>query len=162
MPIRIAKADDLPIINTIYSQAIADKLTADTVPLSMEERVKWLEAHDSSTHPVFVYEVNNRVIAWLSFSSYRPGRQALKKTAEISYYIHNDFRKKGVGTALIQFALQQATCYGFKNLLAIVLERNTGSIRLLEKCGFEKWGYLPQVADFDGNICGHLYFGMNL
>ena len=162
MPIRIAKGDDLSIINTIYCQAIVDKLTADTVPLSMEERVKWFEAHDSGIYPVFVYEVNNQVIAWLSFSSYRPGRQALKKTAEISYYIHNYFRKRGIGTALIQFALQQAAYYGFKNLLAIVLERNTGSIRLLEKCGFEKWGYLPRVADFDGDLCGHLYFGMNL
>ena len=109
-----------------------------------------------------MYEKDNHVIAWLSFSKYRPGRGAFKKTAEISYYIHNHFRQQGIGTALVQFARQHAIQYGFKNLLAMVLEWNTGSIRLLKKNGFEQWGYLPSVADFDGVTCGHLYFGINL
>jgi L-amino acid N-acyltransferase YncA len=45
-----------------------------------------------------------------------------------------------------------ATCLALqiKHLFAIVLEDNQASIRLLEKMGFEKWGYLPRVADFDG------------
>lgn len=162
MHIRIATPGDLGQINTIYNQAIEEKLTADTVPLSMAERVKWLEAHDSRTYPVFVCEINNQVVAWLSFSKYRAGRKALQKTAEISYYINRSYRQRGIGTALIQFAMQQTAHYHFKNLLAIVLEWNTGSVRLLQKCGFEQWGYLPGVADLDGAICGHLYFGINL
>lgn len=162
MHLRIATADDLTQINTIYNQAVEEQLTADTVPLSEAAREQWFAAHDSCTYPVFVCEINGEVIGWLSFSKYRPGRAALQHTAEISYYIHRNYRQKGVGTALIQFAVQQAAHYGFKNLLAIVLEWNTGSIRLLQQCGFEQWGYLPKLADFNGAICGHLYFGINL
>jgi L-amino acid N-acyltransferase YncA len=162
MHIRLAKEDDLAAINTIYNQAIDEQLTADRSPISMEARAAWFIEHDSSTYPVFVYEINNQVVAWLSFSKYRPGREAFRKTAEISYYIHTYFRQQGIGTALVQFAKQQAIQYGFKNLLAMVLEWNTGSIRLLKKNGFEQWGYLPRIADFEGAICGHSYFGINL
>jgi L-amino acid N-acyltransferase YncA len=162
MHIRLPEENDLAAINTIYNQAIDERLTADMAPISMAARRTWFIEHDSKTYPVFVYEINNQVVAWLSFSKYRPGRGAFKKTAEISYYVHNHFRQLGIGTKLIQFAKQHAIQYGFKNLLAMVLEWNTGSIRLLKKNGFEQWGLLPRVADFEGAICGHLYFGINL
>jgi L-amino acid N-acyltransferase YncA len=162
MHIRLAITDDLEAINSIYNQAIDERLTADMAPISIAARETWLSEHDNSTHPVFVYEINNEVVAWLSFSKYRPGRGAFKNTAEISYYVHNHYRRSGIGTTLVQFARQQAIQYGFKNLVAMVLEWNTGSIHLLEKNGFEQWGFLPRIADFEGTVCGHLYFGINL
>src|SRR3954467_3847361 len=111
MHIRLAKADDLEAINSIYNQPIDERLTADMTPISMAARTTWFTEHDSSAYPVFVYEINNQVVAWLSFSKYRPGRGAFKKTAEISYYVHNHFRQQGIGTALVQFARQQAIQY---------------------------------------------------
>jgi phosphinothricin acetyltransferase len=30
---------------------------------------------------------------------------------------------------------------------------------MMESLGFDRWGHLPRVADFDGEECGHLYFG---
>ena len=162
MHIRLASVDDLEAINSIYNQAIDERLTADRTPLSVAARLKWFEEHGTDSYPVFVCEINSQVVAWLSFSAYRPGRGAFKKTAEISYYVHNHFRQAGIGTALVQFAMQQARKYGYKNLLAMVLEWNTGSIRLLKQNGFKQWGYLPGIADFDGTICGHLYFGISL
>jgi RimJ/RimL family protein N-acetyltransferase len=44
-------------------------------------------------------------------------------------------------------------------LLGILLERNTASRRLMEKCGFEVWGRLPDVALIDGELVSHLYYG---
>ena len=162
MHLRLANTNDLEAINNIYNQAIDEQLTADMEPISMASRAIWFSEHDSSTYPVFVYEINIEVVAWLSFSQYRLGRAAFKKTAEISYYVHNHYRQCGIGTALVQFAKHQSTQYSFKNLVAMLLEWNTGSIRLLAKNGFEQWGFLPQVADFNGVTCGHLYFGINL
>jgi phosphinothricin acetyltransferase len=43
-----------------------------------------------------------------------------------------------------------------------VLEGNQASLNLLEKMGFEQWGYLPRVADFDGREVGHLYYGRHM
>ncbi len=49
-----------------------------------------------------------------------------------------------------------------KTLFAILLEDNCASISLLEKFGFEAWGFMPKVADFDGREVGHLYYGLRL
>jgi len=42
-----------------------------------------------------------------------------------------------------------------KTLFAVVVESNMNSIRLLEKYGFEKWGYMPRIVEFDGIEYGH-------
>jgi L-amino acid N-acyltransferase YncA len=47
------------------------------------------------------------------------------------------------------------------HLPAIVLE-GKASLKLLRKRGFEQWGYLPRVADFDGKEVGHLYYGRHV
>lgn len=162
MQIRIAQPADAVPINIIYNEAIEERLTADTIPLSLAARAHWLKAHGSNSYPVFVIDVNSEVTGWLSFSAYREGRKAFQKTAEISYYIKRSYRRKGMGTTLVQFAIQQAPHYGFKHLIAMLLEWNTGSIRLLENNGFNQWGFMPQIADFEGTTCGHLYYGLSL
>ena len=49
-----------------------------------------------------------------------------------------------------------------KNLFAILIDSNQSSIRLLEKYGFEKWGHMPRVAEFDGIEVGQLYYGLRI
>jgi phosphinothricin acetyltransferase len=84
-----------------------------------------------------------------------PGRAALRFTAEISYYIATTRQRQGVGTALLEHALAACPALGIRHLFAIVLESNEASLKLLRKMGFEQWGYLPGVADFDGREVGH-------
>ena len=123
--IRIAVNSDLESINAIYNQAVLQKLTADTVEISTEKRKEWFKTHDPKLYPIFVYEIANKVVGWLSFSPYRYGRQALAATAEISYYIEKPFQQKGIGTELINFAKAASASYNFNNLFAIILELRT-------------------------------------
>jgi phosphinothricin acetyltransferase len=125
-------------------------------------RVSWFKEHRPDAYPIFVAHVDGQVAGWCSLSAYRPGRAALRFTAEISYYIATARHGQGLGTALIQHAL--AACPGLKirHLFAIVLEGNQRSIGLLQKMGFEQWGYLPRVADFDGIEVGHVYYGRHV
>lgn len=161
--IRKIEYKDLEAVNEIYNQAVAAKFqTADTEPVSMEERIKWFNEHNLVTYPVFVFEKEDKVIGWISLSSYRNGRKSLKYTAEVSYYIHKDWRRKGLGTMMMEHAIEEAKNYGFKTLFAILLEPNVGSIKLLEKFNYKLWGTLPAVADFDGLECDHLYYGLRI
>jgi L-amino acid N-acyltransferase YncA len=162
MPIRPAKAEDAAAINHIYNQAVEAKLTGDTMPISDDARRAWIEQHANSIYPVFIAEENNRIRGWLSFSAYRPGRQAMVHTAEISYYVNHEDHRSGTGTRLVEFAVSTAPQYRFANLLAIILDHNTASIRLLEKCGFHRWGLLPDIAVFDGVKRSHVYYGINI
>ena len=44
-------------------------------------------------------------------------------------------------------------------LFGILLERNTPSINLLKKCGFELWGRLPDAALIEGELVSQVYYG---
>lgn len=163
MIIRLAQLDDLPAIVEIYNQSVPSKQsTGDTEPQRVEDRAAWFQEHLPEKHPIFVAEVGGTVAGWCSLSAYRPGRAALRFTAEISYYIATEHHGQGLGTALIEHALAACPGRGIRHLFAIVLEGNRASIRLLQKLGFEQWGYLPRVANFDGNEVGHVYYGRHV
>jgi phosphinothricin acetyltransferase len=158
--IRIASATDLPAIVEIYNEAVEQRFaTADLRPVTVDERRAWFDDHEPSLYPIHVFERDQAVIGWCSFSSYRSGRDAVRGTAEISYYVGRGSQGRGVGSALVQHAVREAPRLAKRVLFGILLERNHASIRLLEKCGFELWGRLPDVALVDGELVSHLYYG---
>jgi len=163
MKIRIAREDDLDVINDIYNQYVGEPgFTAHTEKVGLEERKDWFNRHDDR-YPVFVsLNDKGRVSGWISLSPYRPGRKALKHTTEISYYLNRNERRKGIGSDLMTFVIAEAKKRGFRNLIAILLENNPSSIGLLEKFGFKKWGHLPKVADFNGVEIGQYYYGLRI
>src|SRR6267378_1499836 len=92
---RTAIRSDLPQIVEIYNSTIPSRITtADTEPVSVESRVHWFEEHTPDRRPLWVVEDAGRVAAWLSFSTFY-GRPAYAKTAELSVYVHEAFRKRG-------------------------------------------------------------------
>jgi len=160
---RYAIESDLPAIVEIYNQAIdLGSATADITPVTLESRKLWLQEHRADHYPVFVAINIDVVVGWCSLSAYRPGRMALRHTAEISYYVDQNARGVGVGSFLISQAIEQCPQLGIKTLFAIILDINGESTQILEKFGFRKWGHLPNVANFDGQECGHLYYGLRV
>ncbi len=160
MIIRLATFDDLPEIVGIYNEAVERRFaTADLKRITIDQRITWLHEHDPDTFPVYVFDVGGSVRGWCSLSAYRPGRAALIETAEISYYVRGDSQRQGIGSALVQHAIKQAPSLGKRIFFGILLERNDPSIRLMQRCGFELWGRLPDVAKFDGDLVSHLYYG---
>jgi len=122
-------------------------------------RLDWFNQHDGNQDPIYVCEDESKqILGYLSLSPYRD-RPALARTAEVSYYVDYGQHGMGIGSTLMQHALEDCARIGKKVLLAIVLEWNAPSIKLLEKFGFEKWGTLPEVAEFSGRLCGHVYYG---
>ncbi|BAH05538.1 hypothetical protein CKR_0487 [Clostridium kluyveri NBRC 12016] len=135
MSIRLAEYKDLEQMVKIYNQAIeTHRCTADMDTFSVEERISWFEEYQCLEYPLYVYEIDNKVVGYLHFTGYRKGRRAMRYTAEISYYIHNDYQGQGIGTKMMEFALEKS----------------------------KEWGYLPEVADFDGEVCSHLYYGLKI
>ena len=161
--VRKATENDLAALVKIYNQAIElGSATAHISPVTVESRKLWLQAHSADEYPVFVGVNLNTVVGWCSLSAYRPGRMALRHTAEISYYIDRDVQGKGVGSLLISHSIGQCPTLGIKTLFAIILDINEESAQILEKFGFSKWGHLPNIADFDGRECGHFYYGLRV
>lgn len=153
---------DLPALVLIYNQAIGAGQTADTVPLTVSERQPWLEAHQDSRYPLFVAVNNGTILGYATLSKYRGGRPALRSVVEVSYYIHRQYQRKGVGKALLAHSLDAARKLEFKHVFALLLDTNLPSIRLLERFDFVQWGHLPNIAEVNEIVCGQFFYGRQL
>ena len=106
MKIRDAVAADLPAIVEIYNSTIPSRVvSADTEPVSVEQRLAWFEEHEPSRRPIWVMEERGEVIGWLSLSDFFDARPAYHATAEIGVYVREDHRGKGIGRRLVEEAI---------------------------------------------------------
>ncbi|MFN7338365.1 MAG: GNAT family N-acetyltransferase, partial [bacterium] len=87
------------------------------------------------------------------------GRVAYQKTAEVSLYISPDYQGRGIGKLLVEYALNCCPKLGISNLICIIFAHNQASIRLFEKFGFQRWGYLPQIAALDDFLADVVILG---
>ncbi|MBD2101392.1 GNAT family N-acetyltransferase [Leptolyngbya sp. FACHB-261] len=146
MLIRDATEADLPAIVEIYNSAIPScTATADLEPISVESRLAWFREHTPNHRPVWVMDTDSSIAGWLSFQSFY-GRPAYRHTAEISIYVAPEYRRQGVGRQLLKHAIVRSADLDLNALLGLVFAHNHASLKLLEGFGFQRWGYLPQVA----------------
>ena len=150
MIIRDAAEADLPAIVEIYNESIRGRVSAAQLEeVSVEERRLWFHEHSADIYPLWVAEVDNRIAGWLSFHSYI-NRAGYRATAEVSVYVREEFRRHGVGKALLEKALAASTGLGVSALIGNIFAHNEASLRLFDRAGFARWGLLPQVARVDG------------
>ena len=147
---RDATLDDLPAIVAIYNSTVPSRLvTADLEPVSVESRLAGFHAHGPEKRPLWVVEDGDRIIAWLSFSDFY-GRPAYLRTAEVSIYLDEAARGKGLGKQLLAEALSAAPGLAINTILGFIFGHNEASLRLFRSFGFGEWGALPRVAVLDG------------
>ena len=147
---RIATLQDLPTIVEIYNSTIAGRIvTADLEPVSIEDRTPWFYAHNATRRPLWVMELDGTICGWISLQDFY-GRIAYAATAEVSIYLDESFRGRGLGKQAIQFVIEQCPSLHIETLLGFIFGHNTPSIQLFKHFGFEQWGFYPQIAELDG------------
>lgn len=155
MYIRDATEADLPAIVEIYNSAVPSHIaTADLEPISVESRIAWYQEHTPTRYPLWVMDCHKgsnstrRIAGWLSFQSFLV-RPAYHATAELSIYVSPGFQRCGIGQKLLVQAIKQSPQLKLKTLIALIFGHNQPSLQLFQKNGFQRWGYLPQIADMD-------------
>ena len=149
MIIRDAAEGDLSAIVEIYNAAIRSRIsTAQLDPVSVEERSPWFHEHSPESHPLWIAETEKQIVGWLSFHSFMP-RGAYRGTAEISVYVTEKCRRTGVGRALLEKAILHSPRLEIRALVGCIFGHNEPSLRLFERLGFERWGFLPRIAQVD-------------
>jgi L-amino acid N-acyltransferase YncA/predicted O-methyltransferase YrrM len=150
MIVRDAVEADLPAIVEIYNATVPTRIvTAELEPTTVEARLPWFREHSSERYPFWVAESEGRVIGWLDFKSFLP-RCAYRGTAEISVYVDEKFRRRGVGQRLLEQAIARARSLGITALVGLIFGHNEPSLKLFQRLGFERWGFFPGVAQLDG------------
>ena len=70
--------------------------------------------------------------------------------AEVSIYVAEKFRGRGIGKLLVLRLIAESEANGLWTLQSGVFPENTGSIRLHESCGFRQIGYREKIGQIDG------------
>jgi L-amino acid N-acyltransferase YncA len=150
MRIRDAVEADLPAIIDIYNVAVTTRIaTAQLEPVTLEERHDWLKEHSSDRHPFWVLEADGQVAGWLTIKPFLP-RCAYRGTVELSVYVDQKFRRRGIARSLLEEAIVRGPSLGISAMVGLIFGHNQPSLRLFERLGFERWGLLPRVAQLDG------------
>ncbi len=148
--IRDAVDVDLAAIVRIYNDAVATRMsTAQLDQVTVEERKNWIKDHSPNRHPFWVAEIDGEVAAWLTIKPFIP-RCAYSGTVELSVYVDQRFRRRGLARMLLEEAIARADSLGITAMVGLIFAHNEPSLKLFGQLGFEKWGLLPRVALLDG------------
>lgn len=129
----------------IYLQGIATKsATFQTQAPTWEE---WDQGHLPNLRYVVLW--NGQVVGWAALSRVS-GRCVYAGVTEVSLYVHEDFRAKGIGKLLLQHLIEESEQAGIWTLQSGIFPENAASIALHEKLGFRKVGYREKIGKLDG------------
>jgi len=124
LTIRDATEADLPSIIDIYNAAIATRIaTAQVESVAIEDCRDWLRQHPPDQYPFWVAEIDGQVGGWLSFKSFLP-RCAYRGTAELSVYVDEKFRRRGIARKLLEEAIRRAPALGVTAMVGLIFGHN--------------------------------------
>jgi phosphinothricin acetyltransferase len=78
------------------------------------------------------------------------GDQLIMQLPKLVSTLRQNTSVAGVGRQLLTQAIYHSPSIGLKTLLGFIFAHNQPSLQLFESLGFQRWGYLPQVAELDG------------
>ncbi len=147
MQIRPATEADIPEIQAIYAHHVLHGTgTFDEEPPSAEDMAArfrhvvdhgctWLVATDATG-----------ILGYAYFTQFRD-RSAYRYCVENSIYVREDVRGQGVGKALVQQLIDDATAQGMRQMIAVIGDsENVGSIGVHASLGFQRVGILKSAG----------------
>ena len=160
--IREATEADLPAIVDIYNQSIPGGWsTADTKPIAVADRVEWFRKFNTK-RPIWVAETDGKVVATAYLSSFYAGRPAYDATAEVSVYIATAYHRRGIGSFLKRWVMDQCPRLGVTTLLSMYFDHNEATKRINDGLGFETMGHLKEIAVVQGQKRGLVIAGLRI
>ena len=147
LQIRRAVINDVQNCLTIYNYEVEHGVaTLDLEPRTLEEWHEWYNAHSDEHHLIIVGTIDDVVVGYASLSPYRT-KDAFKSTVELSIYIHQGHRGKGVASKLMAHILEHAKENDtLHTVVSVITAGNEGSTKLHSRFGFTYCGLTPEVG----------------
>lgn len=149
--IRPAAIADVPAVTAIYRPAV----TAGTASFELEppdeaEMARRMQSVLTAGYPYLVAELDGVVAGYGYLGAYRP-RPAYRWSVENSIYVAPSMQRRGVGRALLDQLIEDATVQGFRQMIAVIGDSGQrGSIGLHRSAGFTFCGTVHSVGYKNG------------
>jgi len=138
-------ASDWEQVRAIYVEGLREgNSTFETQAPSWEA---WDEAHLKS--PRLVMRADDKVLGWAALSAVSR-RSVYSGVAELTIYVTESARGKGIGRALLEQLIEESEQAGIWTLQASIFPENVASIELHLKCGFREVGRRESIAKLNG------------
>lgn len=145
---RDAWETDLSAVTALYGREVdGGTATFETTPPGPEEMARRLAAVKAQGLPWLVAEIGGQFAGYAYASPFRP-RPAYRFGVEVSVYVEEGFRRRGVGRALLETLVRRVRSRGLRHLISAVSESESSaaSIALHEELGFVRIGAYRQVG----------------
>lgn len=137
--VREARLEDVPASVDVYIAVAAEgRWIGGELPIDRDERIERFSATLADAEArMWVAETGGTVVGTISMRPHG-GR------AELGMAIMDEWRGKGVGSAMMHTAIGWARDQGFDKISLFVWPHNERAIKLYEKVGFSREGYHPK------------------
>jgi phosphinothricin acetyltransferase len=135
-------AEDWPAVRAIYEEGIATGFA--TFEQSAPGWEAWDHSHRHDCRLV-ARDGSGEILGWAAVSHYS-ARAVYSGVADLSVYIAERARGRGVGRALLEALIAASEAAGIWTLQAGVMADNAASLRLHESCGFRRVGVRERIG----------------
>ena len=132
-------------IKTIYEQGISTGNA--TFQTTAPDWPEWDADHIESCRIVAI--ADTLVLGWAGLTPVS-GRCVYGGVAEVSVYVSEKARGKGLGTLLLKELVKRSELEKFWTLQAGIFPENAGSLRIHEKAGFRQVGIRERIGKMNG------------
>ena len=137
--------DDWNAVRAIYLEGI--RTGNATFEQSAPDWEKWDESHLSSCR--LVARSADELIGWAALSPYSR-RRVYAGVAEVSVYVSENARGRGIGFTLLSALIESSEQNGIWTLQAGIFPENVSSIALHKRCGFRVVGVRERIGCMNG------------
>lgn len=146
--IRTMQPEDFEDVAKIYHQGIQTGIATFQTDIPSWEA--WDNSHIKTCRLVAVTE-EGQIVGWVALSPVS-SRCVYGGVAEISVYVDQNFRKKGIGILLLESLISASEEQGFWTLQAGVFAHNSASLNLHLAAGFKKVGVRERIGRTSNGI----------
>jgi len=143
--IRLAGEGDAGEISAIYAPAVRGSIISFETEPPTEDEMRQRVVTTLERLPWLVYERGGRVSGYAYAAGHR-SRAAYQWCVDVSAYVHEDERHKGVGRALYRSLISVLALQGFYNAYAGISLPNPASVGLHEAVGFRPVGVYSETG----------------
>jgi phosphinothricin acetyltransferase len=137
--IRLARSNDAGQLLDIYAPFIRDNAVSFELDMPTPEEFALRIEQKLDTYPWLVCEVDGKVVAY-AYAGIHATRDAFKWSVDVSLYITEDYRRRGVGRALYTSLFACLRLQGYFNAYAGITMPNAASAGIHEAMGFSYLG----------------------
>src|SRR5215210_1503933 len=141
----LMKPSDWEAVKEIYVEGIATGNA--TFQQSAPTWEEWNNSH--LAHSRIVAKEGDNILGWAALTPVS-GRCVYAGVAEVSVYVSDKARGKGLGKQLLQKLIEESEANNIWTLQAGIFPENTPSIKIHEACGFRIFGNRERIGRMNG------------